>query len=288
MVASVPSDQRRAIWRRRLLAIAILLGVSVVGWRIVARALEPDTHGARVEHLTIESKAVGEELPVSVVVPSGDRAGRRSLLVFLHGRGENQDSELDDPFFGALASLGDRAPVVAFPYGGDHSYWHDRADGEWARYVVDEVIPQVADGFDADPSRVAVGGISMGGFGALDLALHYPGRFCAVGGHSPAVWESGAGTAAGAFDDAEDFARNDVVAAARAGDPALTDAPLWIDAGAEDPFQPGDQALATALRAEGAPVTSKLSWPGGHDSDYWNAHWGRYLRFYANALEGCD
>lgn len=280
--------QRRAIWRRRLLAIAILVGVGVVMWRIVAGALEPDTHGARVERLTIDSKAVGEDLPVSVVVPSGDRAGDRPLLVFLHGRGGNQDSELDDPFFGALAGLGDRAPVVAFPYGGDHSYWHDRADGEWARYVVDEVIPEVADRFDADPHRVAIGGISMGGFGALDLALHWPGRFCAVGGHSPAVWESGAETAAGAFDDAEDFARNDLVAAARAGSPALTTSSLWIDAGAQDPFQPGDQALATALRADGAPITTELSWPGGHDSDYWNAHWGQYLRFYANALQACD
>ncbi len=89
-------------------------------------------------------------------------------------------------------------------------------------------------------------------------------------------------------DEAVEIHSQPIERAPRAGYPALTAAPLWIDAGAEDPFQPGDQALATALRADGAPVTSKLSWPGGHDSDYWDAHWGRYLRFYANALEGCD
>lgn len=287
MAASRPSVRGRAIWRRRLLATAILLGVGVVAWRLAADALGPDTHGAQTESLTIDSKAVGDELPVSVVVPAGEGRGRRPLLVFLHGRGGNQDSELVDPFFAALASLGERAPIVAFPYGGDHSYWHDRSDGAWGHYVVDEVIPQVARRFDADPHRVAVGGISMGGFGALDLALHYAGRFCAVGGHSPALWQSGAETAAGAFDDAEDFARNDVISAAGAGSAAFTGEPIWLDAGAQDPFQAGDQAFADALRADGAPATVELSRPGGHDGDYWNAHWSEYLHFYARALADC-
>jgi S-formylglutathione hydrolase FrmB len=49
----------------------------------------------------------------------------------------------------------------------------------------------------------------VGGFGAYDLARLNPGRFCAVGGHSPALWRSGGETAPGAVDDAEDFARHD-------------------------------------------------------------------------------
>jgi S-formylglutathione hydrolase FrmB len=287
MAATPRSDPRRGIWRRRVLAIAVLVGIGVVVWRVVDAVVGTDTHGARVEHLTIHSRAVGGDLPVTVVVPAGDSGDRRPLLVFLHGRGGTQDSELGDPFFSGVADAGKRAPVVAFPYGGDHSYWHDRADGDWVGYVVDEVIPQVSERFDGDPARVAIGGISMGGFGALDAAFHRPGRFCAVGAHSPAIWESGAETAAGAFDDAEDFARNDLVAAAQAGSPGLTTVPLWIDAGAQDPFQPGDQALVRALQADGAPITTKLSWPGGHDGDYWNAHWGQYLRFYGDALGAC-
>jgi S-formylglutathione hydrolase FrmB len=259
----------------------------VVAWRIVRDALEPDKRGAQIEHLTIDSKAVGQDLPVTVVLPADDHAGRRPLLVFLHGRSADQDSELVDPFFAALANLGRRAPIVAFPYGGDHSYWHDRADGGWGRYVADEVIPQVARRFNADPRRVAVGGISMGGFGPFDLALHFRGRFCAVGGHSPALWQSGAESAAGAFDDAADFARNDVIGAARSDSAAFTGEPLWLDAGAQDPFQPGDQAFAAALRADGAAATIKLSRSGGHDSDYWDAHWNQYMRFYASALKRC-
>ncbi|MBK5221204.1 MAG: alpha/beta hydrolase, partial [Thermoleophilia bacterium] len=74
-----------------------------------------------------------------------------------------------------------------------------------------EVIPAVSRRFGTDPRRVAIGGISMGGFGAYDLALKHPGRFCAVSGHSPALWFDGSETAPGAFDDAADFERNDVV-----------------------------------------------------------------------------
>jgi endo-alpha-1,4-polygalactosaminidase (GH114 family) len=29
------------------------------------------------------------------------------------------------------------------------------------------------------------------------------------------------------------------------------------------------------------------TWPGGHDGDYWDAHWRDYLRFYARALDRC-
>ena len=49
---------------------------------------------------------------------AGSPTSERGLLVFLHGRGEDERSYLVDPMFEALADLRDRAPVVAFPYGG--------------------------------------------------------------------------------------------------------------------------------------------------------------------------
>jgi hypothetical protein len=96
-----------------------------------------------VEHLTIDSSAVGQRLPVSVVVPNGGPSGSRGLLIFLHGRGQDEDTFLDNEMFSALSALGAKAPVIAFPYGGDHSYWHNRADGDWGTYVTGEVIPAV-------------------------------------------------------------------------------------------------------------------------------------------------
>ena len=231
-----------------------------------------DKHGADVESYEIESEAVGEDLGQRLVLPE-ERSG--ALLVFLHGRNGDEESNLTEEFYAALAELGEKAPAVVFPDGGEDSYWHDRADGHWGRYVVSEVIPRALEESDADPERVAIGGISMGGFGAYDIARLYPARFCAVGGHSPAIWTEGGQSAPGAFDDAADFARHDVVAAARAGSFRPED--FWLDRGDEDPFIPGDDALAQAMGVE------VHRYPGEHDREYWDAHWPEYLRFYANA-----
>jgi S-formylglutathione hydrolase FrmB len=264
----------------RALTAVVTVVVVLAGCGGGALAKPPD--GLEVADLTIDSAAVDRPMKVKVVVPAGADGERRPLLVFLHGRGGNERSSLRRPMFAALKALGTRAPIVAFPDGGDHSYWHDRDSGAWGRYVMKEVIPQVAHRFGADPRRVAIGGISMGGFGAYDLARAHPKRFCAVGGHSPAVWRRAGETAPGAFDDAADFARHDVIAGAG----RLAGRRVWLDAGERDPFRPGDRAFGAALRAAGAHVTVR-TWPGGHDSRYWDRHWRDYLRFYARALSRC-
>jgi S-formylglutathione hydrolase FrmB len=97
----------------------------------------------------------------------------------------------------------------------------------------------------------------MGGFGALDEARLDPSRFCAVGAHSPALWLTGGSTPAGAFDDAQDFARHDLV---------------------HLPF-PFHGAVGHGLQLR---VSS-----GGNDSSYWTPHMAAYLRFYAEALRSC-
>jgi poly(3-hydroxybutyrate) depolymerase len=267
----------------RLLPL-VLVVVAIIGGVAIEKIVGVDRHGATVADVDIDSKDVGVRLRTTVVVPADRPSGKRPLLVFLHGRNGNSQSELDDAFFSALASLGKDAPLVAFPNGGTHSYWHDRSEGAWGRYVVREVIPTVVSRFGADPHRVAIGGISMGGFGAYDIARLNPGRFCAVGGHSPALWRTGGETASGAFDNAEDFAKHDVIGAAQANPDLYGDARLWLDAGRDDPFQPGDKAMVAAL---GPRVSAHLTWPGGHEDAYWNDHWPQYARFYARALADC-
>jgi len=269
---------------RRTSALAAVI-VTALAVTLATRAQGTDERGARVVAFSIASPLVHATMPVAAVIPAGSTTRPRPLLVFLHGYGANQDSYLTDAMFAALAQLGAQAPDVVFPYGSADSYWHDRADGEWGSYVMREVIPQAIARLHADPRRVAIGGISMGGFGALDLARLNPGSFCAVGGHSPALWASGGESAAGAFDDATDFARHDVIAAARGGRLA-GGIPVWIDVGTQDPFRAADTLLAGLLRAHGQPVQFHV-WPGGHDSAYWNSHWRSYLAFYATALARC-
>jgi S-formylglutathione hydrolase FrmB len=230
---------------------------------------------------TLHSRLLGRDVR-QTLVRSGDH---RPLLVLLHGRGGHGGTGY--AFFGpelnaVLKRLGPRAPDLLLPNGGDASYWHDRRDGLWGRYVVEEAIPQAVRRLGADGRRVAIDGFSMGGFGALDLARLHPGRFCAAGGHAPALWETGGETPQGAFDDAEDFARHDVIGAARRGWP-FGATRIWIDVGRDDPFRRADTLLAQALGAR-AHFTV---WPGSHKSAYVRGHFGRTIGFYAGALAAC-
>lgn len=233
------------------------------------------------EHFTIESRLTGHALEQAAVLPEGDTEGR-PLLLLLHGRSSTPDSLVSDELRQAVRKLGRRAPVVVLVNGGDHSYYHDRADGRWGSYVLREVIPAAVLRYDADARRVAIGGISMGGFGALDIARLAPGRFCAVGGHSAALWRSGGETPVGAFDHAEDFARHDVVGAARSNPRLYGRTKVWLDVGTEDPFREANRELARLLGGEVFHL-----WPGKHGSSYWWPHMDDYLTFYANALARC-
>jgi S-formylglutathione hydrolase FrmB len=270
---------------RRLGAVLALIVAAGAIYLVVTRLLSTNQHGAHVLHFTIDSRLVHKRLGETLVLPAHSSGRGRPLLVFLHGKGGDQNSTLTDAMFAALAAQGSAAPDVVFPNGGGDSYWHRRSSGDWARYVVDEVLPRALALSGADSRRVAIGGISMGGFGALDIARLYPRRFCAIGAHSAAVWFHGADTAPGAFDDAADFKRNDMIALARRSNP-YGRTPLWIDVGRTDPFASSDTALARELRAHHAHVRFTLA-AGGHDSDYWSAHWPSYMRFYARALARC-
>ena len=223
------------------------------------------TRGATLLRFTLSSRLTHRDLHEILVTP---RRHGRTLLVLLHGRGSKPTQFLSQPFFDELAALGRRAPVVLLLDGGDHSYWHDRADGAWGSMVLREAIPAGVKRTGA--ARVAIGGISMGGFGALELGAR--GGFCAVGGHSPAMWFHAGATAPGAFDDAADFARNDLI-----GHRPRYRAPVWIDVGASDPFHDAAIAYAHEIHAQ------LHVWPGAHDNSYWRAHITAYLRFYAKS-----
>jgi S-formylglutathione hydrolase FrmB len=252
---------------RRLAAFSLLL-VGCAGFG-----------GNGASHFTVKSRFVGRTLRQAVVLPPGSTKGR-PLLVLLHGRSSKPDSMVSDSLRDALKKLGPRAPVVVFANGGDHSYYHDRADGRWGSYVLREVIPAAVRRYQADGSRVAIGGFSMGGFGAFDLARLR--RFCAVGGHSAAMWRTGGETPEGAFDNAQDFTRHNVMGAARANPRLYGRARIWIDVGTDDPFRSADTELAHTL-----PGTRFHLWRGGHRISYFEGHATQILGFYADALARC-
>jgi enterochelin esterase-like enzyme len=259
------------------LGVAVALAVLVTGLSACGSGKPEIAAPPMVTHFALQSKLLGRPLYEELVTPAGGGKDR-PLLVFLHGYGAAPSDTLSPAFTRALRRLGDDAPVVLLPEG-DTGWWHDRQEGPWGSYVLREAIPAALKRSSADKDRVAIGGISMGGFGALDLGRAH-GRFCAVGGHSPAVLRPdnfGVG-----FDNIRDYARHDLLTIARKRSPY--DAPVWIDVGDGDLLRPAARQLARELRANGADVSFHV-WPGGHDGQYWDAHFGDYLRFYADA---CD
>ena len=259
----------------RLIWLAVGLAIPAAVLALVLAFRHPDLAGAHVERFTLHSRLVQRDLHEVTVRPKGAGPGR-PLLVLLHGRGAKPDSFLGEGLGPALRALGSRAPDVLLADGGDSSYWHDRRDGAWGTSLLREAIPAAIARLHADGSRVAIGGVSMGGFGALDAARLHPKRFCAVGAHSAALWLTGGSTPAGAFDDSADFARHDVISS-----PFPFRGPVWIDVGKDDPFVAADTEFAVRhhLRFH--------VWPGGHSGSYWAAHMRAYVRFYAKALRSC-
>ena len=256
--------------------LVVLIGIALGAAACSSSSSGPEAP-LHISTFELKSKLLHRQLDQILVTPEGGGKGR-PLLVFLHGYGGTPADTLGPAFVAALRKLGDRAPVVVLP-DGQTGWWHDRDEGRWGSYVLKEVIPAALARSGADRHKVAVGGISMGGFGALNLGRH-KGLFCAVGGHSAAVLENddfGFG-----FDNLADFNRNDLIEIAKTRSPY--DAPVWIDVGDQDELRPVDRLLAKELHARGADVTFHI-WPGGHDGDYWNKHFDEYVKFYADA---CD
>jgi enterochelin esterase-like enzyme len=211
-------------------------------------------------------------------VIAADRDGA-PLLVLLHERGGSPRELLWPELLDSLEALGPDRPAVLLVDGGDHSYYHDREDFDWATHILDEAIPAARERLDTNRTKEAIGGFSMGGFGALDLARQR--RFCAVGAHSPALWEGGGQTPEGAFEDAEDFERHDVLEFARADPDVFRGARVWLDVGRDDPFRRSTVLLGALVDA---PAKTP---PGDHSTAYWREHVDEYLRFYARALRSC-
>lgn len=222
------------------------------------------------------------------MLPRGfDADQHRPLLVFLHGRKGRTSSPYDRHLVEAVGRAGNAAPVVLLVNGGSHSYYHDRRDGAWGSYVAKELVPSVTKRFHLDRDRIAFAGVSMGGYGALELTRELRTRRCGVAGIAPALWLHAGDSAPGAFDDADDFARHDVLGALRSNvREALHGTPVWLAGGDADPFRPGTDAAADALRTQHASVVRRTG-SGGHTGGYFHHQYLPMLRWFTKRFADC-
>jgi S-formylglutathione hydrolase FrmB len=75
---------------------------------------------------------------------------------------------------------------------GDSSFYCNYADGSkrYEDFIDQELIGHVEANYRVKKGREnrAIGGTSMGGFGALKIAMKFPDRYAAVAGHSPIIF----------------------------------------------------------------------------------------------------
>jgi S-formylglutathione hydrolase len=156
-------------------------------------------------------------------------------------------------------------------------------------YVVSELPALVEANFPVTDAR-AVSGHSMGGHGALIVALKNPGRYRSVSAFSPIVAPSQAPWGEKAFaaylgEDREAWQAWDAVALV-AGAPERL--PLLIDQGGADEFlanQLKPELLEAACQAVGHPPTLRLQ--PGYDHSYYfiESFIGEHIAHHAAALK---
>jgi len=243
-----------------------------------------------IETRTFHSAALDRTMPYRIYLPPGyaNTSRRYSTLYLLHGMG-GTDRQWQDMGLAATAdrliSSGKIAPLIIVMPEGENAYWVDHAtDGQrWGRYTALDVVSDVDASFRsiARQKSRAIGGLSMGAHGAIQLALNYPGEFAAVGAHSLVLRRYGSAPAY--FGNATDFAKRDPVQLVKARGPGGCSFALWIDIGENDPWTTEAKQFDGELTDLGIAHQWHL-WNGDHSGAYWSAHLEEYLRFYDESL----
>ncbi|HUK08353.1 MAG TPA: alpha/beta hydrolase family protein [Stellaceae bacterium] len=147
------------------------------------------------------SPAIGGEVLYSLYLPPGyEASGRRyPTLYLLHGKDGNhlewlKTGYLQQTLDGLIAARKVAPMIVVMPDGAAASWYVDSkaigGPGDYATAISVDLVDAIDKEFRtrAEPHYRAIGGLSMGGYGALRLAFRQPFEFGAVVAFSPALW----------------------------------------------------------------------------------------------------
>jgi enterochelin esterase-like enzyme len=242
---------------------------------------------------SFRSEALAREMPYVIYLPPGfgQTAERYPVLYILHGRGGARV----DWVTSGLLEVADRGMqsgqttqmLIVSPEGYD-GYWtnHAGASSGWGDYVVRDLVAHIDATYPTLPRAAAraIGGESMGGWGALHLAFTHPEVFGVVGAHSPALRPDDGSLAF--LGTGAEFARKDPISLARQLS-AASPLKIWLDTGRDDPWASRATLLHTILAQRGVAHAWNV-FPGGHNWSYWRAHAADYVRFYSQSLALTD
>jgi enterochelin esterase family protein len=219
-----------------------------------------------IERISVASPALGGQLqPVLVYFPPGYGAypaQRFPVFYLLHGFPGRADSFLTTVQMGVredvLVSTGRARPVIlVMPASGGSLFspdtaWADgvRPHSAWATFVARDLVASIDARFRtiADGPGRAIGGLSEGGYAALNIALHHPGEFRVV--ESWSGYELADRLQSVFGHDPRKRSRNSPLALIGPVAAALrrTSTFIWFYTGAKDSLRAQNDQFAAALR----------------------------------------
>lgn len=162
---------------------------------VLVFSIELSAQVSRVEYKTFESKVLGNQIRYGLYLPpsySSSPAKKYPVLYFLHGLNENETRwavrGMADVMLDRMVAEGKIGEfIVAIPFGAISFYTNTR-DGsqKWEDMILTEFIPMIESSYRVNAARATRGisGISMGGYGALKIAMKHPDLFGSVSAHS--------------------------------------------------------------------------------------------------------
>ena len=237
------------------------------------------------------SKALGMNTAANVILPEG-QPGPFPVFYLLHGLSD------DHTIWSRRTSIEryvQELPLIVVMPNGGRGFYTDAVEGfAYETAIIGDLIGFVDQMLPtrAERNGRCIGGLSMGGYGALKLALRFPEMFCSAVSHSGALQFGHVPPDEEPAEFRDEFRRitgdspgggpNDLHALIKNLTPDQRPA-LRIDCGTEDFLLDANREFHAHLKQLGVPHEYE-EFPGAHEWGYWDRHVQAAIRFHTRHL----